>query len=263
VEVRLLLALLALFGSGCGRFEFGGVPDAAPDTPIDSSAIGHDEDGDGILDPQDPCPHVAGGIADQDSDGVGDACDPNPAIGTEHYLVFSTLAPGDHPFDSLDGFVQEADSVRYTGDNANLRISRPLATVRIEVGFEIHALFGSGQHQVASGIDRTSPPNDPYYFVELNENGAVHKLGVISYDPVNQYQSLGAVDHNGMHAGRGLLQYDAIATTPRGWRVTAGWIGELYQTGAATAAYDGGDAIRLTFNGLDLSLRYVVIIETL
>ena len=53
--------------AACGRFDFD---------PLG----GHDEDGDGIPDREDPCPHVPGDRSDRDGDGVGDACDPNPDV---------------------------------------------------------------------------------------------------------------------------------------------------------------------------------------
>jgi hypothetical protein len=159
----LLLGLLGLLG--CGRLEFVAMPEA------DARAPGHDEDGDGLEDAEDPCPHVPGDRADEDGDGVGDACDPHPTTGSDRLVVFSPLMPGDHPFDDLGAFEQQADGLHFAGDTANLGITRALGTTRIEIGFEIHALFGTGQRQVASGIARAT---EPYYFVELNENGPLH-----------------------------------------------------------------------------------------
>jgi hypothetical protein len=76
--------------AGCGRFSFdataGASDDAAggdgagPDAPPCLDPIGHDEDGDGVLDGCDGCPHLPDPLQlDGDGDGVGDACDPDPA----------------------------------------------------------------------------------------------------------------------------------------------------------------------------------------
>jgi hypothetical protein len=66
------MALVGLLGA-CSIPPFHG--------PLDSpTAGGHDEDGDGIADVDDPCPHLVGGLSshDTDNDGIGDDCDPFP-----------------------------------------------------------------------------------------------------------------------------------------------------------------------------------------
>ncbi|MDB4957479.1 MAG: hypothetical protein JWO36_5048 [Myxococcales bacterium] len=233
--------------AGCGRFDFDELP---PE---------HDEDGDGIPDVSDPCPHVAGGYADRDGDGVGDACDPNPDVPTESFRVFATLMPGDNPFTDAAAFEQQADAVHFSGDTAGMSLEGTLATARIDIGFDILALVGSGQHQVASGIISAVPT---YYFVELNESGPLRDVGVISYDTTNGYQFLGQVDHPGMHPGSGVLRCDAVARAPQTFTVLAGWTDELYTATGPTPEYAGGTSIRFAVNGLDIAIRYVVVIET-
>src|SRR3954469_6407472 len=106
--VGRVAALIGVIAGGCGRFDFHALPDAA--APPDTLAL-HDEDGDGIADIDDPCPHVAGDRADRDGDGVGDACDPNPDVPSEHWLVFATMQPGDQPFDDATQFDQKPDAL--------------------------------------------------------------------------------------------------------------------------------------------------------
>lgn len=43
--------------------------------------------------------------------------------------------------------------------------------------------------------------------------------------------------------------------------MVAGWTGELYSATAATAGFVGGSEIVIVVNGLDVVLRYVVIID--
>lgn len=75
------LAVLVLV-AGCGRVAFDARTDAATDAAGFDARIcvandPNDEDGDGLSDTCDPCPHEPSGLAeDTDNDGVGDACDP-------------------------------------------------------------------------------------------------------------------------------------------------------------------------------------------
>lgn len=72
----------------CGRVGFD--PSSGTGNSGDASiCIGHDEDGDGIADACDVCPHIADADqTDGDGDAVGDACDPNPAIARDRIVFF-------------------------------------------------------------------------------------------------------------------------------------------------------------------------------
>jgi hypothetical protein len=243
------LVLLVL--SGCGRLDF------EPRT-IDA-LTGHDEDGDGVPDAIDRCPHVAGDNADTDNDGVGDLCDPNPTIASEHYALFATMQAGDVPFDPNSKLVQGDDEITWTGTTTGLGFPQPLGTVRVELGFEIRGLVGDMQHQVAAGVETGSTP---YYFVELNENagGATRAFAIVRYD--GAYTTVGGATHSGMHPGRGHLRFDAVLGTDAKFRAQGGWDGELYDVEGLTPGYTGGSYMRVALNGLDIALRYFVIIES-
>jgi hypothetical protein len=74
--------VLVVVGAGC-RFNFDelGLPCAAP--------VGHDEDGDGVDDACDGCPHIAETQPiDRDGDGVNDPCDPSPGSPRERIAAF-------------------------------------------------------------------------------------------------------------------------------------------------------------------------------
>src|SRR5262245_19575410 len=94
--------------AACGRFGFNGddhngdasfgdgKSDSGTDAFVCVGGPQHDEDGDGVIDSCDVCPHIADpGQADADGDRVGDACDPEPAIPRQQIAVFD-------PFTSID-----------------------------------------------------------------------------------------------------------------------------------------------------------------
>ncbi|NVB81755.1 MAG: hypothetical protein HOV81_25395 [Kofleriaceae bacterium] len=253
------LVVASLVAAGCGRIDFAEVLDA-------SAPIGHDEDGDGIGDADDPCPHVAiGERADGDGDGVGDACDPNPTTPGDSWTVFSPLTPGTNPFDDFTDWEQKDDALHVvalgSGNAKNLLQSLPLANARLELGFEIREVVGTtmDQHQVAGGLESTDPI---HYFVELNENDlGMRDVAIVSYDGTNGYVFHGNVPHGGMHAGRGILRYDARVGSSPTFDLSAGWIGEMYQVSGATPGYAGASQVRWTFNGLDVDVIYVAIIS--
>lgn len=97
------------------------------------------------------------------------------------------MQPGDQPFDDPSMFTQEPDALQIA-TNVGSTITRAVGTVRVDIGFEIRGLVGTGQHQIASGIGQAAATT--YYFVELN-------------DDVNAQQDPGP-----MHPGVGLLPFD-------------------------------------------------------
>lgn len=246
---------------GCGRLNFGAVSDSGvSDGAVDTvQPVGHDEDGDGIDDALDTCPHIGGPDTDSDDDGVGDLCDPHPGTPGDHIGVFSSLESGTSPFDDITGFTEDPDGLHHVGDTS-VFLTRPFGTARVEIGFDILAIIGTNQHQIGVGIARTS---DPYYFAELNDNtgATVRDVAILSYDAVNGYVALDSVTIPPLHTGRGIVRIDADATAHT-YAAVAGWDGELYNSMAATPLYDGGFKAHCSLNGLDLVIRYIIIIDS-
>jgi hypothetical protein len=254
--VRVGLQILAvLAGSGCRLHFEEQANDAGADGSVDVAAVSHDEDGDGLPDSADPCPHVAGDATDTDGDGVGDACDVHPSTPTERWRLFSPLTPGTNPFDQP--LSQNADSLQVSGDSAFFSLAETLQTVRIDLGFQINALFGTGQHQIAFGLDTGATP---YYFIELNENTSVKDFNLAKLD-MSMYTSVGEAPTAGMHPGTGFIRLDADATS-QVWTGYGGWIGELYNIMGSTPGYTGAPLVKFAINGLDVDLRYIAVIDT-
>lgn len=109
----------------CGRLGFDAT-DAGPSTGELPDArvctsFQHDEDGDGIDDSCDVCPHLADPVQDDgDVDGVGDACDPEPTLPRQAIMFFE-------PFINRD---QWRSTVPSTTDGESLQIACPPARAR-------------------------------------------------------------------------------------------------------------------------------------
>jgi hypothetical protein len=146
---RTLVALGGIYALGaCGRLDFDAVSDRSfPNCPAD-----HDEDGDGLGDPCDPCPHIAGDDSDRDHDGVGDACDPAPD--TPGNAIVSFLA-----FDAPPAW-NETTSAPWTYANDVAHV----ALVGDQVAALTIASFGDVVVQtrvVVSAVSGDMPPQNP------------------------------------------------------------------------------------------------------
>src|SRR5260221_977947 len=145
------LVVVIVFALGCGRLRFDPLGDGAA---VCVTAVGHDEDGDGVDDACDVCLYVPDPAQlDSDGDGIGDACDPEPNNPRQHVVVCATMQPNDQPFvvdpGGLGTWTHRADSLHYDGmDAGTLRIDVPLQSVVIAAGFVVEAPIGTAQHQI-------------------------------------------------------------------------------------------------------------------
>ena len=232
--------------AACGRLDFD---------PIDASSepIGHDEDGDGVPDTIDVCPHLAGSQLDSDGDGVGDDCDPSPLFPNQHLLLFATLQPGDQPFPLGPNTTQEMDSLHSngstTGDHLTVHTA-PYTSIAVAFGADLHAATPTMvQHQYAIEIGSGVPPSD---FVELNDIPAPRVR--ISHFDGSTYTELAGQDlAMGIHPGSVFLQLVFESGT---MTVDAAWFpGEHYHF-ATPSTMTGGDQITLDIRSLDADIRY-------
>jgi hypothetical protein len=249
VRGALLVVLL-----GCGRVGFDATVAAA-----------HDEDGDGVPDLSDDCPFLADPQqADRDHDGVGDACDPEPDLPRQQLRVFAPMT-GDVPCHlfSDDGvpWMQQADSVDITGSiSAGLDCPFPIADTDIWVGFDLAGVHGL-PHQFA--LDIRDPTTVPWYYGEIYDDGGGPHAAISEYDGTS-YMGLAATSMPALHAGTltDHLTTRTAATGTAQFRIDIGWPGEPYNAQGATTAFSGVTSFALYLQNLDVSIRYLAIIDT-
>lgn len=150
--------------AGCGRLAFD----------ADTGCVGHDEDGDGIADVCDGCPHLADSDqVDSDGDGVNDPCDPDPLIGGDRIVRFD-------PFTEPGEWSIRADEMTYTGDAlrvvqltdgfANVELNEIPSSDRFEFGGRIVRARAVAERQLTLYVIERSSENR-FYYCELYDVG--------------------------------------------------------------------------------------------
>ena len=246
--------------AACGRFDFAA---RAPDAAAPDAVTGHDEDGDGVPDVIDVCPHVADpDQLDTDGDGIGDACDPEPTNPRQKLALFATLQPDDQPL-TLNGtgtWTQDTDSVDFDGNqDGELFYTLSATNIRVAVAVDVLAKTnGSGvQHQVAVGFE---PEVAPVYFGEVTEQPSVGMADLAEYDGMAYSSPAAQALADGVHVGSISEQITMTGgATPTG-AFDAEWPGEPYHLDAATPAYAGGTLVRFIINNLMCRVRYMWIV---
>lgn len=258
--MRSVLGLLAL--AACGRVGFDPRGDAT------SVPIGHDEDGDGVADVEDVCPHLADSQRDGDGDRVGDACDPNPVDPRDTIARFATMVPGDQPLTTTltsANFVQRDDSLELvdlaqSGD-AHLEMPLVVGDVRLAIGFDIvDRIDPASQNQFAIALRHAVP----FYYVEINESLTEqpmwHYAAITFWNGV-EYSSGDARDlATIVHPGAVFFQ-----TTQRvggGVKFDVSWPGEPYVAEVMDGVYQGGDSVEININNLYVEIRWLIVITS-
>lgn len=210
--------------SGCGRLAFDALGDAAApgDTGADdgpgdggpadgladalaacATPAGHDEDGDGIDDACDVCPHRADAQQlDADGDGVGDACDPSNSTSQDivYFDPFTVQRPewtftGGAPY-TFTGDGVLVDTMPGTGEHISLLLA-PEADL-FELGGEVMTGY-TGARQLTVYAEQGPARyycelfNDTTFFVALT-----HTLDSSTFTG-DDYTSLsGAFENHGL-----------------------------------------------------------------
>jgi hypothetical protein len=241
--------------AACGRIDFAA-------RAIDA-VTGHDEDGDGVPDSIDVCPHIPDPAQlDSDGDGIGDVCDPEPDNPRQHLALFATMQPGDQPIElfGTGTWTQEADSVHFDGDqDGDLGLVFSATNVRIAIGFDVEQVVGDAslQHQVSLGYDLGTVP---YYFVELDQEGAFEAADVTYFDGTGFDEVATTPLPNGVHPGLVMEQVTMVGGASPSAALDGGWTDEPYHESVNAPGFTGGVQMAATINNLVADVSYVWIV---
>jgi hypothetical protein len=167
--MRVWIVGLIVAPAACGRIGFG-LHDGAGGR--DCVPVGHDEDGDGIDDACDGCPHIYDpDQIDSDGDGVDDVCDPNPTVPTESIAIFDPFT-SQLPIWGLSGSMPT-----YDGDHAVFDTTSQSAIIYLANGPT------ADRYEFGGVVGAAFPPNvkieifvresgTRYYYCELFDHGA-------------------------------------------------------------------------------------------
>ncbi len=250
--------LLVVVAGGCGRIAFDDRADAT------AEPIGHDEDGDGVPDTLDVCPHLPGSQEDADGDGVGDDCDFAPMSPDQTIALFVTFEGGTHPFvTSGSGVIApQADALRFSGVDNQLALALPaFSEARVTASADILAVTGMSNEQVQLYIS-VGPDTQPHDYVELNQGNSTFQVAAITRFDGSTYVTLQTqqLSAQGIHTGPLVLQGTWLATGSLA--LDGGWPGEVYHVEIASSQFTGAARITLGDNRLDFDLRWLIVIAT-
>jgi hypothetical protein len=242
---------------GCGRIAFD---EAA--VKVCEAPVGHDEDGDGIDDACDGCPHLPDAAQiDRDGDGVDDLCDPQPAIATERITYFDPFVVRDPSWTlvSMSGTFDGESLVGDTRGGGNLVLHRVRSSD--SATYVIGGTFGDGttlRRQLLVGSRDSAGTTD--YYCELEGVPPDGKLGATyTFDGVNHTVAARA---DGPYPGNGdfLLafedRYPAVACTTT-WPVVDPQIEATLPAGLVS------DQITISLQELVISFHYFLEIDTM
>jgi len=250
---------LVMVAGACGRLGF----DVSPDGPAAACTPGaHDEDGDGVADACDVCPHLPDpDQRDADGDRVGDACDPEPAIARQRIVLFD-------PFTTLDGWalldtggtgVDEVVLGRAGLDGSLRRALTPMHDTFI-VGATA-GVPGSGTHLFSIVTAPTEPPGGMY--CELFDDGTRTLLSFTTTVDNVVYEHPGSSPVPRFANGGGTFSYELMPTTARcdaRWR--SGNSSATSSTLTSRPTTIATEVLVLYAENVEVRLRYFVQIRT-
>jgi hypothetical protein len=215
--------------AACGRVAFD--PIAPSDGAADGAAhlcaapVGHDEDGDGVDDACDGCPHIADpDQVDTDLDGVDDICDPNPTQPIDSIAFFDPFVTQLPVWTLKPGFTYQNDQLVVDERTSNwaAKLAVTPAHDQFTVGAHLGA-SGTGQRQLSIWIENTV---GYIYYCEVNDDGTGNVDITLSYDDASGFHTIdGAPAPGPLGNGVAMLTIteDPVTAKCRGtWQGTTG-----------------------------------------
>jgi hypothetical protein len=167
---------------GCGRLYFDSVGDGSAVRTC-PSPVGHDEDGDGVDDACDGCPHIFDpDQLDSDGDGVDDVCDPHPTEPRDSIAFFDPFV-AQRPEWTLDASATFANDqlvvdARTVGFTAMLQGS-PATDL---YSYAAHVTAGTAGIGSQFSLRAVQPPRKTYY-CEYPVVGNTFTLTLVNHPP--------------------------------------------------------------------------------
>jgi hypothetical protein len=250
-------ALVCVVLAGCRLHFDERVSDAFAPPPC--TPAGHDEDGDGIDDACDVCPHVPDPAQlDGDGDGVGDACDPEPAVPRQRIVMFEPFT-STAAWSAVGSVTTLGDAIVVGGIASSSYVARPLAIAhdRFEIGGSTGTSSGA---QRLFGIFVGPAATVGTYYCELYDNGSTTLQLTWTFDNQTYMHGPGVAATNRLTSGSGRFAFD---TSSADSACSTTWHGEQLQTPpVATPTGISVDSLQLYAENVDLTIDYFIQIRT-